>query len=64
MKKINFLWSCSLLVIGICTMILSGSNIFNISLTDYFVRCIGIIDIIALPILAYTTIIRIKCNKK
>lgn len=45
-------------------MILSGSNIFNISLTDYFVRCIGIIDFIALPILAYTTIIRIKFNKK
>lgn len=64
MKKINLLWSYSLLAIGICTMISFGSNVLNIGLTDYFIRCIGIIDIIALPILAYTTMIKIKNNKE
>lgn len=64
MKKINMLWSYSLLVIGICTVILFGSKIKNIGLADYLIRCIGIIDIIALPILAYTTIIKIKSSTK
>lgn len=63
MKRINLLWLCSLLLIGICTIIIFGLKILNISITDYFIRCIGIIDIIALPILAYTTIIKIKNSK-
>ena len=57
MKKRNdLLWSISLLVIGIATIILSGSNIIGIELPDIIVRIIGVIDLLFLPVLAYTTV--------
>ena len=55
-KRNNLLWSLSLLVIGIATVILAGSNIIGIELPDIAVRIIGVIDLIALPVLAYTTV--------
>ena len=65
MKKRNdLLWSLSLLVIGIATVILAGSNIIGIELPDIAVRIIGVIDLIALPVLAYTTVKKIKKNKE
>ena len=62
-KRNNLLWSLSLLVIGIATVILAGSNIIGIELPDIAVRIIGVIDLIALPVLAYTTVKKIKKNK-
>ena len=65
MEKRNYLlWSLSLLVIGIATVILAGSNIIGIELPDIAVRIIGVIDLIALPVLAYTTVKKIKKNKE
>ena len=43
-KRNNLLWSLSLLVIGIATVILAGSNIIGIELPDIAVRIIGVID--------------------
>ena len=63
-KRNNLLWSLSLLVIGIATVILAGSNIIGIELPDTAVRIIGVIDLIALPVLAYTTVKKIKKNKE
>lgn len=63
-KRNNLLWSLSLLVIGISTVILAGSNIIGIELPDIAVRIIGVIDLIALPVLAYTTVKKIKKNKE
>ena len=65
MKKRNdLLWSLSLLVIGIATVILAGSNIIGIALPDIAVRLTGVIDLIALPVLAYTTVKRIRKDKE
>ena len=65
MKKRNdLLWSLSLLVIGIATVILVGSNIIGIALPDIAVRITGVIDLIALPVLAYTTVKRIRKDKE
>ena len=65
MKKSNdLLWSLSLLVIGIATVILVGSNIIGIALPDIAVRITGVIDLIALPVLAYTTVKRIRKDKE
>lgn len=56
MKKRNdLLWSISLLVIGLATIILTGLNISGIDVPDIVVRIIGVIDLLALPVLAYTT---------
>ena len=44
------------MVIGIATFILAGSNIIGLELPDVAVRVLGILDLIALPFLGYTTI--------
>lgn len=58
--KNDLMWSISLVIIGIATIILSGSNIIGIDLPDVVVRIIGIIDLMALPVLAYTTVKKVK----
>ncbi len=65
MKTTNdLMWSLSLLVIGVATVILAGSNVIGIELPDVAVRIIGIVDLIALPVLAYTTVKKIKIGQK
>ena len=57
MKKKNYLmWCFSLIIIGAATTILAGSNIIGIELPDIAVRIIGIVDLIVLPVLAYTAV--------
>ncbi|MBQ7009239.1 MAG: hypothetical protein IJN05_08510 [Ruminococcus sp.] len=63
-KRSDLLWSMSLLVIGIATVILAGSNIVGIALPDIAVRIIGVIDLIALPVLVYTTVKKIRKDKE
>lgn len=60
-KTISILWSISLLSIGIVTLIFAGSNIAGIKLPDICIRIFGIVEVIALPILMYTSIK--KCQK-
>ena len=60
--KNDLIWSISLMVIGIATFILAGSNIIELTLPDVVVRIIGIIDLIALPFLVYTTAKKAKKN--
>ena len=61
MKKRNdLLWSISLLIIGLATIILTGLNIIGIDVPDIVVRIIGVIDLLALPVLAYTTVKKFK----
>ena len=59
-KRNNLLWSISLLIIGIATIILIGLNIIGIDVPDIVVRIIGVIDLLALPVLAYTTVKKFK----
>ena len=56
----DLLWSISLLIIGIATIILIGLNIIGIDVPDIVVRIIGVIDLLALPVLAYTTVKKFK----
>ena len=59
-KKNDLMWSFSLMIIGIATIILAGSNIIGMELPDAAVRIIGIVDLIALPVLSYSTVKKIK----
>ena len=59
-KKSDLMWSISLIAIGIATIILAGANIVGIDLPDMFVRLLGIVDLVALPILVYSTIKKVK----
>ncbi len=60
MKKNDRLWCVSLLAIGVATIILAGSNVIGAALPDAIVRMVGLVDLIALPVLAYTTVKRMK----
>ena len=60
MKNINVFWSLSLLIISVCTIILAGSNIIGIELNDVLTRVLGILDLVCLPMLVFTTIKKIK----
>ena len=63
MKKKNLMWSLSLLVIGVSSIILNGSNILGLELPDMLTRILGIINLIAIPFLVYSTIKRLKKEK-
>ena len=60
MMKSSNLWAISLLVIGIVTIILAGSGLVGVKLPDTATRILGVIDLIAIPVLAFTTVRRIK----
>lgn len=59
-KKNDLVWSISLMIIGIATFILAGTNIVGIELPDVVVRLLGIVDLIALPFLVYSTVKKVK----
>lgn len=55
-KKINMLQLISLLIIGIVTMILVSSVLIGAKLPDMVIRILGVIDLMALPVLAFLTV--------
>ena len=59
-KKNELLWSISLIMIGLATLILAGANIAGVDLPDYITRILGIIDLIALPVLVYSTVKKVR----
>ncbi len=63
-KKNDLMWSFSLLAIGVATVILAGSNVIGIELPDVAARIIGIVDLVALPILVYSTVKRFEKGQK
>jgi len=62
-KKVNVMWSISLLVIGIATFILAGANVIGMELPDIVVRILGMMDLIALPVLGFSTVKKFKRSK-
>ena len=58
MKKNKWLIVCSisLMVIAVCTLVLSIANIMGASIPDVLIRVLGIIDGIACPILIIVTV--------
>ena len=51
------------LAIGIATFIIAVTNIIGVQLPDIVIRLLGIIELIALPVLVFTTIKKVK-NKE
>ena len=60
MESKNILWSISLSVIGIVTSILIGFNLVEIELPDIITRIFSLMELIALPVLAFSTVKKIK----
>ena len=59
-KKNDYVWSISLMVIGLSAFILASSNVVGIELPDVVVWILGIVDLIALPLLVYSTVKKVK----
>ena len=60
MESKNILWSISLSVIGIVTIILIGFNLVEIELPDIITRIFSLMELIALHVLAFSTVKKIK----
>ena len=63
MKKMPVLWTVSLLTISVVTLVISFSSIFGVELPDVLKIVLGVIDIIAVFVLVYTSI-RYKVYKR
>ena len=49
-------WTISLLVISICTLIISITNIIGADIPDMLKRILGVAELVSLPVLAYTSV--------
>lgn len=63
MNKPSIMWSISLLVISIVTLVITLTNIFGIELPNTLRILLGVIDLVALPVLIYTSIKSKKSGK-
>lgn len=55
-KKIDIIWSVSLIVISLVSLTLSILNIIGAALPSAVSTVLGIIDLCALPLLVYSSI--------
>lgn len=63
-KSVDRIWVISLLLIGMSTVVLAGANVVGIVLGDVVTRILGIIDLVALPVLLFTTVRKLKAQDK
>ena len=54
-KTIERLWAASLIVIGVIMLILFAASLLDLELPLLMVRILGAVDILAIPVLAWTT---------
>lgn len=55
-EKINKLWGISLMVIAVVSLLYVGSDLVGLELPAAVRITLGVIDLIALPVLVYTSV--------
>lgn len=63
-KTIGLIWSISLMLIGIITLVISIANIFGDGLPDTPLRILGIMELILLPAFAGSAVAKYMRDKK
>ena len=63
MKGYRDAWAISLLIIGVVTLFITITSFIDLGLPDALMRVLGILDLCALVILAFTTV-KLKIWKK
>ena len=63
-KAIDILWVTSLFVIAIVSLILTIMSIAKFAMPDALRITLGVLDLIAMPVLVFTTVRKIIENKK
>ena len=61
-KRVGILWRVSLLIIACVSLIIAVSNITSLELPDIAKRILGIIDLLSIPVLVYSSIKLRKWN--
>lgn len=59
-KLTQVLWAVSLIVLGISGAFFGVAGISGWVIPDVVIRIIGVVDILALPVLAFTTVKKLK----
>jgi len=61
-KRVGILWRVSLLIIACVSLIIAVSNMTSLELPDIAKRILGIIDLLSIPVLVYSSIKLRKWN--
>ena len=59
-NAIDLVWGICLIILGLGVLIVSLNNVFDLNMPDSVIRPIGIVDLITLPVLAFTTVKKIQ----
>jgi len=59
-QTIDRLWALTLMLTGLVSLVLSVANIADIDIPDMVVRALGIISLLALPMLVFTSIRKLR----
>ena len=62
-ETLNLTWIISLVVTAVASFLLAGSELFDFDLSDTLQRIIGVIDLIAIPVLAWTTVKKTRADQ-
>ncbi len=62
-KTYRLLWSASLLIISCITIVITACNLISIDLPDMVTRILGIIDLLAIPVLIFASV-KLRILKK
>ena len=62
-ENLHLTWIISLIVTALATFLLAGSELFEFDLSDTFQRIVGVFDLIAVPVLAWSTVQKTRAVK-
>lgn len=63
MKITKLIHGTCLFIIGLGVLLVSLNNVFDLHFPDTMIRPIGIVDLITLPVLAFTSVKLLKKKK-
>ena len=63
-NKMTIIWSISLLILFVATLIIVGAKIVGIELPDTMISVLGIAELITLPIFVFASVKKFLKNNK
>ena len=63
-NKLDLVWAVCLIIIGLGSLIVSLNNVFGFDFPKTMIVPIGIVDLITLPVLAFTSVKKFQKDRK
>ncbi|WP_028505952.1 hypothetical protein [Ruminococcus sp. FC2018] len=63
LDKLDVVWFICLIIIGLGVLIVSINNVFDMGFPATMIKPIGIVDLITLPVLAFTSVKKLKSKQ-